>query len=128
MSKPTRNKTTRKRKTEPWIVRFRLWKVHPSLVCRIKGELRVDAINAKHAYSRAYTELNKEFPKWNDEEFLMRRANDVTDKWIRLTKGGLSNAESRKTKIVDREIEPHRGNRKRSTVRRTKDSDRNSAD
>jgi hypothetical protein len=127
MSKPTRNKTTRKRKTEPWIVRFRLWKLHPSLICRIKGELRVDAINAKHAYSLAYTELNKEFPKWNDEEFLMRRANDVTDKWIKLTKGGLPN-DDRKTKTVDRERDPHRGGRTRATLRRTEDSDRNSAD
>jgi len=126
MSKTKKN--MRKRKTEIWIVRFRLWKVHPSLVCRIKGDLRVDAVNAKNAFLKAHIELRDEFPKWDDEEFLMRRANDVTDKWIKLTKGGLSNAESRKTKTVDREIEPHRGNRKRATLRSTKDSDRNSAD
>lgn len=124
MSKPTRNKTSRKRKTEVWTVRFFLVKVHPSLICRIKGELGTDAVNAHHAFSKAITHLKEEFPKWNEGEFLLRRSNDVTGKWIKLTnKGGLSHAETSKTTKVDSKRKQYRRGRTRNDLQRVDSSD-----
>lgn len=116
------------RKTEIWTVRFLLVKVHPSLICRIKGELRVDAIDGKQAYLRANKELRDEFPKWNESEFLLRRANDVTGKWIKLTnKGGITNAEKAKVTNLESQRKPRRRNRTRNGLRRVADSDGNNA-